>query len=87
MRIPEHVTVDDREHTLSCSGCFAEDSIPTRIRNNPELRLEFIELWSLDHINCDKFHDAAKAKSNREYRKEGDRRKLLEQPERREWIQ
>lgn len=86
MRLPAHVEVDDRQHTLRCACCFDEDSIPHRIRSNPELRLEFVELWALDHRECDKFRDAAKAKSNREFRKEHDRRKLLEMPPRRAWI-
>lgn len=87
MKLPTHVFVQDRDETLHCSGCLVEDSIPSRIRKNPELRLEFIELWALDHRDCNKFHDAAKAKANREYRKEGERRKLLEMPLRRQWIQ
>ena len=76
MSFPAHVYVDDHADTLSCGGCLESDSIPRRIRNDPERRWEFIELWALDHVDCDKFRDAAKAKANRELRKERDRRRL-----------
>ena len=52
MRMPAHVTVDHRTDTMRCSLCRIADQIPMRVRNNPETRLEFVELWALRHSVC-----------------------------------
>jgi hypothetical protein len=41
MRRPEHIFINDDEHLLICSGCLVDESIPQRIRNNPEAAREF----------------------------------------------
>jgi len=80
MSATEHIAVDDKLNTITCHGCIVTDEIPHRVLRDPEQRLEFIELWTLDHSDCDKFHDARKAELNRQHRKEADRRKLLKRP-------
>ena len=77
MRTPDHIFIQEVEHVLICAGCLVDESIPQRLRNNPESRMEFIELWMLDHSDCAKFRSAQKARANRELRKEADRRRLL----------
>lgn len=52
MTIPAHVSVNNLANRLLCTRCDTECPIPTRIRNNPELRLEFIELWAQRHADC-----------------------------------
>jgi len=79
MRTPDHIFIQEVEHVLICAGCLVDESIPQRLRNNPETRMEFIELWLLDHSDCAKFRSAQKARANRELRKEADRRRLLKQ--------
>jgi len=46
------VQVNDREHTVTCPHCLTTDAIPRRIQFRPDLRFEFLELWSLNHSEC-----------------------------------
>jgi hypothetical protein len=63
-----------------CLGCGASLETPYRavlksgrppmeVKSNPENRLLWLELMSLDHADCGKFKDEQKAQDHRTYRR------------------
>jgi hypothetical protein len=72
------VQVDERLHTVTCSHCLTCDPIPRRIQFRPDMRFEFLELWALNHSECEDFSDARMARNNIKFRKESKRLLLLQ---------
>lgn len=54
---------------LECTGCEEVIEIRRPTMDDPEEFAEFCELVTLDHVECDKFNDAHKAKMARKFRK------------------
>lgn len=63
-----------------CLGCGEMLEVPYRavlkggqeavdVKRHPENRLLWVELMTLDHAKCDRYRDAARAKSAREFRR------------------
>lgn len=71
------VQVNEADQTIHCPGCFTTDPIPKRIQFRPDLRFEFVELWTLNHSECADFSDARMAQNNIKFRKESKRLQLL----------
>jgi hypothetical protein len=61
---------------LKVSGVL--DRVP--VKNQPENRMLWLELYELDHAKCHEFKDVEKAQLAREHRSERSRRTLIGMP-------
>ena len=66
-------------HSLHCVPCGEVMEIGYR-ETNPEKLINIREAFALDHAECHLYHDAERARQRREFRKERDRRQILQRP-------
>ncbi len=82
------VNIDRTLGIATCSHCMDETQISRKILGNGERLVEFSQMYGLDHRDCHRFKDVRKAIQNRKFRKESERRRMLEIRQRldRVWI-
>jgi hypothetical protein len=68
----------DQWQSLECLHCLDAIELRRSTYTNPEVLMQVREQYEIDHSKCHEYRDAAKAQAAREFRKEGDRRKLHE---------
>jgi hypothetical protein len=72
------INIDRYLGIASCSDCMDETKIGRSILGNGERLMEFSQMYGLDHRDCHRFKDVRKAMQNRKFRKESERRRMLE---------
>ncbi len=77
MKIQNTLYCEDT-NSLECLHCLDVIELRKATAADPELLLQVREEYELDHSKCNQYKDIRKANAAREYRTEGQRRKLLE---------
>lgn len=66
-------------NSLECLHCFDVVELRRVTGADPELLMQVREEYEMDHAKCHEYKDVRKAQQAREYRTEGQRRRLHEQ--------
>jgi len=75
----ENTVYHSDTNSLECLHCFDVTELRHATGANPELLMQVREEYEMDHAKCHKYKDIEKAGQAREFRTEGQRRKLHEQ--------
>lgn len=73
------VIYNAKTQSFYCPDCMETLEVRKKVAGDPEELLALTELVHLDHRECPGYKDVTMARQARKYRKEGARRKLLDQ--------
>lgn len=73
------VIYEEKTNSCHCLHCLEAIEVPRRVAEDPEARIEFVELVTLDHAECPKYNDVEAARKARQFRKTKKRLMIIDQ--------
>ncbi len=75
----ENTLYHSETNSLECLHCFDVIELRKATGADPEMLMQVREEYELDHAKCHEYKEARKATQAREFRTEGQRRKMHDQ--------